>query len=239
MGILAMGRSDSLVAGTPPMMDSLEPPKVLGLEEASHLDIGFISSPECLPDDCPGHQGSSSASSFQVEYATCLLQNGSFQNGLAHWVTLEGTERISQTDTYIGKAALVLSTAESGAYQEVAVMAGQILQLMGYGRSTSRTYSSFGMSFFDGRRRFLCRSEVGPIVSNQWHDYCAVAIAPTHTAYVQIWAYKRFTHGVTHIDGLSLRQIQPKDLPSRPFNRFRLVHAPLDPADNLFNLRLS
>ncbi|MEM7793502.1 MAG: hypothetical protein AAF579_03500 [Cyanobacteria bacterium P01_C01_bin.118] len=235
MGILAMSHSAllTLVAGTHPMMDSLLP-NVLGLEEVSQLDIGFTSKPECLPNDVSSPPGLPSALSFQEERAACLLQNGRFEKGLTHWVTLEGTEQISQTNIYVGEAALFLSTAESGIYQEVPVMPGQILQLMSYSRSTSQAYSSFGMSFFDKRRRFLCRSDVGAIVSAKWNDYCAVAIAPTHATYVQIWAYQCFDHGVTHIDGFSLRQIYPKDLPTRPVNRFRLIHAPLDPAANIF-----
>lgn len=165
----------------------------------------------------------------------CPLLNGGFEAGLSHWVTLEGTEQLSKIDTYIGLAALVLSTVDSGTTQNVRVTPGKIYQLTGYGRSTSQGYSSFGMTFFDGQGRLLWRSEVGTIGSSKWQDYFVVAIAPTRTAYVQVWTYQGFNHGLTLIDGLCLRQIAADDIPPRQASNFSLVNAPLAPTHPLYS----
>ncbi|MEA5463169.1 hypothetical protein [Leptothoe sp. PORK10 BA2] len=162
-----------------------------------------------------------------------LLCNGNFEAGFAHWVTLEGTERISQTDG--GRAALVLSTVDSGTTQNVRVAPGRIYRLMGYGYSTSQEYSSFGMTFFNAKGSFLARTDVGRIDAVKWHDYFAGAIAPAQSAYVQIWTYQSFNHGHTYIDGLTFQQITPDDIPPRALKRFTLVNQPLDPMDNTFS----
>ncbi|MEM9265027.1 MAG: hypothetical protein AAGA46_05850 [Cyanobacteria bacterium P01_F01_bin.13] len=176
---------------------------------------------------------------FQVSVETgigsCLLQNGNFESGLTNWVTLAGTERVSKTNAYIGLASLVLSTMDSGTNQTVRIAPGMILQLTGYGRSTSQGYSSFGMMFFDAKGSLLSRSDVGAIRSSQWCDYFVVAIAPTRTAYVQVWTYQGFDHGLTYIDGLSLRQISPEDVPPCKNSQFVLENTPLTSANNIFS----
>ncbi len=170
-----------------------------------------------------------------VENSRCLLQNGSFEAEFTNWVTLAGTERISKANVYIGLASLVLSTMDSGTSQAVQVAPGMILQLTGYGRSTSQGYSSFGMSFFNAKGSLLSRCDVGTIGSSEWTDYFAVAIAPTHTAYVQVWTYQGVDHGLTYINGLSLRQIQPEELPPRRKKHLVLDNQPLTVADNIFS----
>ncbi|MBT9316845.1 hypothetical protein [Leptothoe spongobia] len=217
------------------MTDLLRAPNALGKDDVSQLHVvsslGRLDSSDLRTS---WQRRAKENGPLAIGGSACLLQNGSFEAGLANWVTLEGTEQISMTDSYIGMASLVLSTVDSGTSQTVRVAPGQIYQLMGYGRSTSQEYSSFGMTFFDAKGSFLARSDVGRIDSSEWHDYCAVAIAPTHAAYAQIWTYQSVDHSLTYIDGLSLRHITPQDLPIRPFNRFTLVHKPLDPADGTF-----
>lgn len=171
----------------------------------------------------------------EADITECPLINGGFEAGLSHWVTLEGTEQLSRIDTYIGLAALVLSTTDSGTTQKVRVTPGKIYQLTGYGRSTSEKYSSFGMTFFNAAGSLLARSDVGTIQSTKWQDYFVVAIAPKNTAYVQVWTYQGFDHGLTLIDGLSLQQISPNNVPPRQVSQFSLVNAPLNPRHSLYS----
>ncbi|MBX2862644.1 MAG: hypothetical protein KTR27_03745 [Leptolyngbyaceae cyanobacterium MAG.088] len=174
---------------------------------------------------------------FQVEIANdidgCLVQNGGFENGFNAWVTFTGTEQISKTDAYVGKAALMLSTMESGTSQNVEVRPGTIYQLTGYGRSTCQGYCSFGMTFFDAKDSLLLRSDVGNIHACQWQDYFVIAIAPTNTAYVQVWTYQDSDQGVTQIDGLALRQIDENNLPPTQVSKFSLINAPLAMIDSI------
>lgn len=226
------------------MTDSLKSPNALGKDGG----LPVVSSLERLryPDfrtslDTTNRHGANGDrangdTTFVGPQGGCLLKNGGFEAGFANWVTLEGTEQISK-QSYIGMAALVLSTVDSGTTQNVGVTPGQIFQLMGYGCSIDTEYSSFGMTFFDGQGRFLARSDVGKINTYKWHDYYAVEMAPSRAAYVQVWTYQSSNHGLTYIDGLSLRAINPNDLPTRPFNRFRLSHAPLAPGNSLFSDR--
>ncbi|NEQ52604.1 MAG: hypothetical protein F6K11_21105 [Leptolyngbya sp. SIO3F4] len=216
------------------MTDSLEISNTLGKEGV----LNIVSSPgqsSCSDLRAPCESIAKAAQAFAATHGHCLLQNGSFEAGFANWVTLEGTEQISKTDSYIGMAALVLSTVDSGTTQNVAVTPGQIYQLTGYGRSTFAGYSSFGMTFFDAKGRFLARSDGGRIDSLKWCDHYAVAVAPTHAAYVQVWTYQGSDHGLTYIDGLSLRQIKAEDLPARPLNRFALANELQDPTKLTFS----
>ncbi|MEM1254115.1 MAG: hypothetical protein AAGI69_16915 [Cyanobacteria bacterium P01_H01_bin.21] len=175
---------------------------------------------------------------FQIDIADglghCLLQNSDFAIGLTYWATFAGTERVTRTGAYRGQTSLLLSSAESGTRQNVRVTPGGIYQLTGYGRSTAPAYSSFGMVFLDDQGSLLSRSDVGTISSSQWQDYFVVALAPTRAAYVQVWAYQDFDHGMTQIDGLSLRQIDPDDMPPTQVSQFILINGPLAPTDRTF-----
>ena len=176
---------------------------------------------------------------FQVDIVNdlgrCLLQNSDFEAGLTYWITFSGAERVIQTGTYTGKSALLLSSAESGTQQNVRVTPGRMYQLTGYGRSTSLGYSSFGMTFFDEQGSLLARSDVGTISSSQWQDYFVIALAPTRAAYVQVWTYQDFDRGLTQIDGLSLRQINPDDMPPPQVSQFVLINGPLSLTDRTFS----
>ncbi len=163
----------------------------------------------------------------------CLMQNGCFESGLTHWVTFAGTEQVV-AEAYVGMAALVLSTMDSGTSQTVGVKPGAIYQLTGYGRSTCQDYSSFGMTFFDAKGSLLLRTDVGPIYATGWQDYFVVAIAPTNAAYVQVWTYQNSDQGTTHIDSLSLQQIHADNLPPVQVSRFSLINAPLAATDTTF-----
>ena len=220
------------------MTDSLKTPNALKKDGVLH-GVSSLGNLSCSDSRTPCQSTTEKDEIFVSTHSRCLLQNGGFEAGFAHWVTLEGTEQISKTDSYIGLAALVLSTVDSGTTQNVRVIPGQIYELMGYSHSSSANYSSFGMTFFDAKGSFLARSDVGKIDTSKWHDYYAVAIAPTHSAYVQVWTYQNSDHGLTYIDGLSLREINPKDLPTRPFNRFVLNHEPLDPTGSVFSCSAS
>ncbi|MGD1950642.1 MAG: hypothetical protein ACFB14_13495 [Leptolyngbyaceae cyanobacterium] len=175
---------------------------------------------------------------FQIDIADglghCLLQNSDFAAGLTYWDTFAGTERVTRTGAYRGKTSLLLSSAESGTRQNVRVTPGGIYQLTGYGRSTAPGYSSFGMVFLDDQGSLLSRSDAGTICSSQWQDYFVVALAPTRAAYGQVWTYQDFDHGMTQIDGLSLRQIDPDDMPPTQVGQFILINGPLAPTDRTF-----
>ena len=175
---------------------------------------------------------------FQIDIADglgyCLLQNSNFEVGLTYWATFAGTEQVTRTGAYRGQMSLLLSSAESGTRQNVRVTPGGIYQLTGYGRSTSPAYSSFGMMFLNRQGSLLSRSDVGTICSSQWQDYFVVALAPTRAAYVQVWTYQDFDHGMTQIDGLSLRQIDPDDMPPTQVSQFMLINGPLALTDRTF-----
>ena len=219
------------------MTDSLKIPNTLGKDDGLPVvsSLGRLKySGLCTSLDTTSRNGENGGEPLASAHGSCLLKNGGFEAGFANWVTLEGTEQISKR-SYIGMAALVLSTIDSGTTQNVGVTPGQIFQLMGYGCAVDTEYSSFGMTFFDAKGSFLVRSDVGKIKTYKWHDYYAVEMAPSRAAYVQVWTYQSSNHGLTYIDGLSLRAIGPHELPTRPFNRFRLSHEPLAPGNSLFS----
>ncbi|MEM9804770.1 MAG: hypothetical protein AAF959_05780, partial [Cyanobacteria bacterium P01_D01_bin.56] len=164
-----------------------------------------------------------------------LLQNGDFSLGMTNWVTFDGTEQVSKSNTCMGKTSLVLSTQDSGTSQNIWVEPGGIYQLMGYGYAIGGGYRSFGMSFFDGKGRLLSRSDVGCIRSVRWKDYFVVAIAPTHAVNLQVWTYQGCAQGRTMLSGLSLKQIAPEDIPPRFRGDFALVNAPLSPSHPLYD----
>ena len=164
----------------------------------------------------------------------CLLQNGGFEAGLTYWTRFAGTEQVTSTGAYRGRVSLLLSSAESGTQQTRQATPGGIYQLTGYGRSTSSAYSSFGLTFLDKKGSLLSRSNIGSICSSQWRDYFVVALAPARTAQVQIWTYQDFDHGMTQIDGLSLQQIDPDDMPPTQVSQFFLINGPLASTDRTF-----
>ena len=142
-----------------------------------------------------------------------LLTNPGFENGLAAWNGISGTEAISTTAN-TGSQSLQLSGAASGANQLVDAIAGEEYTLSLFGRTQSPNYVGAGLSFFDANYNPLSASSSNNIQvsGDSWTSYQTSITAPSQTEFVQVWTYQSQANGDSFLDDISLSTtVEPTD----------------------------
>ena len=153
----------------------------------------------------------------QANYASdlALLPNGDFESGLESWSIFTDTETISETVSFSGDRALLLTAAASGANQFLSVTAGETYTLSGTTKSSSGGYAAIGLNFFDADYNFLDGGDLRT-TSNRWQTSQLEKTAPDGAQFVQIWAYKNSADGEFFVDNLifDTESITPPEPPA-------------------------
>ncbi len=136
--------------------------------------------------------------------STELVNNGSFESGLANWTLFGGQETVSSTETFSGGRSLKLAGADSGTGQFVSGRAGEKYRLSGHAKSSTQGFSGFGAHFLDANYNVISSMGGDRINTNSWKPYSAEGTAPPGTTFMQVWTYQTLNDGITFIDGLSL-----------------------------------
>jgi len=145
-----------------------------------------------------------------------LLSNGDFEAGLEGWSPFTNTETVSDTVSFSGDRALLLTAAASGANQLLSVTAGETYTLSGTTKSSSGGYAAIGLNFFDADYNFLDGGDLRS-TGNSWRTSQLEKTAPDGAQFVQIWAYKNSADGEFFVDNLVLdteRMTPPPEPPT-------------------------
>ncbi|MEL6813313.1 MAG: sialate O-acetylesterase, partial [Cyanobacteria bacterium J06598_3] len=132
-----------------------------------------------------------------------LLSNGGFENGLTGWVGFSGQEQAGG-GAFDGSQTLQLTSSDAGTAQIITATAGATYTLEGYAKSSTSSYSAFGLTFFDTNYNTVGYTASDVISGNSWQRYDLEATAPGDAAFAQVWTYRSGNDGVVSIDSLAL-----------------------------------